>query len=423
MKTLKRIGIVGGAVALVLCWPLAVGQIGQNLVTNGVVSISNDQFNAELVSYDRGYFSSTAITRYRILDPRIKQQLAVQGIPEEWEVKSEIQHNLFSLSAHSTLPEQTDFPIQINTQTRLNGSTDYQVELDNWFYQSDDKEAFTMSVTPATLQGTVTILGEITYSLTIPSIMMDFVNGEQLQLANISGEGKGKQENGFWLGKQKVVIGSLDIRNEQQEAQFNLKKAGYEFTSTMDAAKQRFTSQHIMTADQVVTEEGEVHDVLFDFTLDGVNSEAFEQLSRIYQKNPSLSGQALNQALPLVEILFSQGFSLSLNQMVIKQGDGEFDAKWTLTVPEGTNNILQDPGVILPALTGNIDTFVSQPLASEYPQIQQGVDELVLMEMAIQDDSGYRLKAEIKDGNLNFANGQQIPLVTLLIPLMMQRGY
>ena len=34
MQTIKRIGAVGGAIALALCWPLAVGQIGQSVITD-----------------------------------------------------------------------------------------------------------------------------------------------------------------------------------------------------------------------------------------------------------------------------------------------------------------------------------------------------------------------------------------------------
>ncbi|MCG3728172.1 DUF945 family protein [Vibrio cincinnatiensis] len=420
MKTLKRIGAVGGAVALVLCWPLAVGQIGQNLVTDGVVSLSNDQFNAELVSYERGYFSSTAVTRYTVLDTHIKQQLEEQGLATEWVVQSDIQHHAFSLSAVSTLPEQANIPLQINTQTSLNGSTDFQINLDNWLYQPGGEQDFTVSVTPSSLQGTATMLGEVSYSLSLPSIVMNFVNGEQVQLANISGEGKGKQEQGFWLGQQTFSVGEVTVNNEQQATTFNLSQAMYEFHSSMDAAKQRFTSQHIVTANALKTEEGEIHDVTFDFTLEDVDSEAFAQLSELYQSHPTLSNTAINQALPLVEKLFSQGFSLTLNQLALKMGQGELEAKWSLSIPEGTHNILQDPGVVFSALSGNVETFVSQQFAKDYPFIQQGVDELVMMDMATHDEKGYQLKAEIKGGSLVFASGKQVPLVALMMPLMIQ---
>ncbi len=112
-----------------------------------------------------------------------------------------------------------------------------------------------------------------------------------------------------------------------------------------------------------------------------------------------------------------------MNKMALNVGDGEFDSNWALAIPEGTHDVLQDPSVILSALTGHLNTFVSSQLAADYPFVQQGVDELVMMDMATQDEKGYHLKADVKDGNLVFANGQQIPLVALLMPLMMQQGY
>ncbi|MCG3731280.1 DUF945 family protein [Vibrio cincinnatiensis] len=420
MKTLKRIGAVGGAVVLVLCWPLAVGQIGQNLVTNGVDNLSNDQLHAELVSYDRGYLSSSAITRYTLLDSQMKQRLEQQGLPSEWTVKSDIQHHAFSLSAVSTLLDQASIPLQVKTQTRLNGNTDFQVNLDNWLYQFGGEQAFTLSVTPSNIQGTATVFGEISYSLRFPSIVMDFVNGEQVQLANISAEGKGKKEQGFWLGKQKIAVDSVMLNDERQANAFNLGQATYEFHSSMDAKKRRFTSQHVVTAERFKTDEGEIRDVTFDFTLGEVDREAFSQLSELYQRYPSLSHVALNQALPLVEKLFSQGFHLTLNQLALKMNQGELAAKWSLTIPEGTHNILQEPGVVFSALNGDGDIFVSQQFVKDYPFIQQGLDELVMMEMATHDDRGYQLKAEIKGGSLFFASGKQVPLMALMMPLMIQ---
>lgn len=136
-----------------------------------------------------------------------------------------------------------------------------------------------------------------------------------------------------------------------------------------------------------------------------------------------MSQQAISEALPYVDTLFAKGFKVSMNKMALKVGEGEFDSNWSFAIPEGTKDVLQDPSVILSALTGNLDTFVSTQLAADYPFVQQGVDELVMMEMATQNEKGYQLKADVKDGNLVFANGQQVPLVALLVPLMMQQGY
>ena len=61
--------------ALIACWPLAVGQISQRLVADGMEQLQQRGYEAEIVSYDRGYFSSDAVTRYAVIDPKTKQQL------------------------------------------------------------------------------------------------------------------------------------------------------------------------------------------------------------------------------------------------------------------------------------------------------------------------------------------------------------
>ena len=49
------------------------------------------------------------------------------------------------------------------------------------------------------------------------------------------------------------------------------------------------------------------------------------------------------------------------------------------------------------------------------------LDELLMMEMMTQDDKGYQLKADIKEGNVVFSNGQKVPLFALFMYGMMAR--
>ena len=134
-----------------------------------------------------------------------------------------------------------------------------------------------------------------------------------------------------------------------------------------------------------------------------------------------LTADDIQDAIPYVETLFSKGFYLSMNKMALTLGDnGEFESTWKITVPEGTTNVTQNPANILPSLTGNLDTFFSNGLVEQYPFIKQGVDEAMVMEFVSQNDKGYQIQAELKDGNLVFENGQQIPLMAILLPAMMQ---
>ena len=109
-----------------------------------------------------------------------------------------------------------------------------------------------------------------------------------------------------------------------------------------------------------------------------------------------------------------------MNNMSLQLGQGEFDSKWLLSVPEGTENISSNPSMIVPALTGNIHSSFSNGLVEEYPFIREGIDELIVMEMIKQTESGYEISADIANGNLVFENGQEIPLIALLMPVFVQ---
>ena len=55
MQNLKKFGAIGGAISLALCWPLAVGQIGQSIIEDGIANMNDDMVKGEIVEYDRGY--------------------------------------------------------------------------------------------------------------------------------------------------------------------------------------------------------------------------------------------------------------------------------------------------------------------------------------------------------------------------------
>ncbi|MCG9683164.1 DUF945 family protein [Vibrio sp. Isolate23] len=422
MHQLKKYGAIGGAISLALCWPLAVGQIGQNVIHDGIAHLSNDSLKAEIVSYDRGYLSSEVQTRYTIVDQELASQLGMDGLPSEFVVNSHVSHGLLSLKATSTLNDVEQFPLTLTTVTQLNGNTDYVLDLDNWHQSTEDKGGAMVSVTPSSLKGHVTVLGEMSYDLDIPSVEIDFNSGEKMLLTNIKGSGQGRKQNSFWLGDQEINIADISILDSSQARLFSMKSGQYQFSSSLDDVSQRVNSQHIVSASKLLMSEGEADNLVLDLEFGDLDSDSFEHLVSMYQNNPVLTTDDIQNAIPYVETLFSKGFYLSMNKMALTLGDnGEFESTWKITVPEGTNNVTQNPAMILPSLTGNLDTFFSKGLVEQYPFIKQGIDEAIVMEFVSQNEQGYQIQAELKDGNLVFENGKHIPLIGILLPAMMQQ--
>ncbi|MDF4786876.1 DUF945 family protein, partial [Vibrio parahaemolyticus] len=198
MQNLKKIGAIGGAISLALCWPLAVGQIGQSIIEDGITNMNDEMIKGEVVEYQRGYLSSVVLTRYSVVDPELKTQLERDGMPTTFDVTSDVSHGLTSLTADSKLVDNDFLPLTMHSQTQLNGNTAFILDLDSWHYRNE-AQGVSVSTSPAKVTGDVTVLGDLNYQVSVPSVQVDFENGEELHLNALTGQGKGKQAKGYWL--------------------------------------------------------------------------------------------------------------------------------------------------------------------------------------------------------------------------------
>ncbi len=418
MHQLKKWGAIGGAISLVLCWPLAVGQIGQGVIRDAIEHLNSDSLKAEVVAYDRGYLSSTVKTRYQVLDPKFASQLNRDGLPTEFLVISQVSHGLVSLAAESHFADAEQIPLTLTTTTQLNGNTHFDIALDNWHYVAKNNDKVLVSLASSSLSGRLTVLGELTYQLDIPSVELDFASGDKLSVTQIHANGQGKRTNSFWIGEQALAIGDAAIVDRNQNSAFHMQDARYHFTSSEDPVTHRVGGQHVIELNNLKTAQGEVNQFSVDVSFGDLDSQAFSQLLDVYQNNPTLSDAQIKTAVDSIETLFSKGFYLSLNTLRAKIGDGDFTSSFALKVPEGTSNVAKNPLAVLPALTGTVDSYVSEPLLQAFPTIKQVVDEAIVMEIVDQTKSGYRIEAQLENSNLVFKNGQKIPLMALLLPIL-----
>lgn len=148
MRQLKSIAAVGGAVALIGIWPLAVGQIGQTVLTDAIQNVNNTDFNVELVEYDRGYLGSTATTRITVVDPQAKAQLDAYGLPDSFELKHQISHGMFSLGGETHVDGYPE--LKLITTTQLNGNTEFNSDMPAQEFTFQDDEVESISIGEST---------------------------------------------------------------------------------------------------------------------------------------------------------------------------------------------------------------------------------------------------------------------------------
>ncbi|NVC62443.1 DUF945 domain-containing protein [Vibrio sp. 05-20-BW147] len=419
MNNLKKIGAVGGAISLALCWPLAVGQIGQNVIEDAVENVNGAQLKAEIVKYDRGYLQSSVLTRYTVTDPMLIEQLTADGLPLVYEMQSLLTHGLTSIRSQSDLLGEQALPLRIDATTQLNGNTDFVAMMDSWHFVSDS-EGVAVSTAPMKLSGNATVLGDIDFVLDIPSIQFDFASGESLHIANLSGNGKGKHKKGYWLGQQDIRLGEFQVEDASAQPLFGVYDAQYVGETTPDAKGERLASTLKFKATKLLMSDGsEIEDLNLDFSLTNLDMQSFDKLMDVYQSANTLTQEDVDGLMPYVDTLFEKGFDVAVTDLSLKLGEGVFENTWNLSMPQGTAQVTQDPMKIMTSMTGDLRTFFSDELITEYPFIQEGVDELLVMELLQQVEGGYALKAKIGEGKLMFDNGQQFPLLALLMPALM----
>ncbi|QIA63678.1 DUF945 family protein [Vibrio astriarenae] len=418
MTQLKKLGAIGGVVGLVLCWPLAVGQIGERVIEDGIEEANNETLKAEIVEYDRGYLSSVAKTRYSVRDEVFKAQLEADGLPTEFTVDSHISHGIASISAISTV-EDFPIPAELKTTTQLNGNTDYALNIASWHYQPEDNPDVSLTISPSSAEGSVTVLGELDFTMMVPSISLEFDSGESFLVEGLKAQGEGKKAKYIWLGEQSIEVEQVQV-SDGISAAMALQNAKYTFNANEDMDTERLTSTHRVEIGEVDTTDGIVSNLDIDFTIGNLDQPSFAAIMEIYQNAVELTEQDVISSLPHLETLVERGFVLSMNNMSLTLGDGDFTSKWKLEVPEGTAGLTTDPLGVSNAVVGQLETNFTHALVDEYPFIEEGIDEAIIMEIVQESDSGYSINAQLVEGHLVFESGQKIPLMALILPMMMQ---
>ncbi|BDR13842.1 YdgA family protein [Vibrio sp. STUT-A11] len=421
MQNLKKLGAIGGAISLALCWPLAVGQIGQSIIEDGIANMNDEMIKGEVIEYQRGYLSSVVLTRYTVVDPELQTQLVRDNVPTTFDVTSDVSHGLTSLTADSKLVDSDFVPLTLHSQTQLNGNTAFTLDLDSWHYRNE-AEDLSVSTSPVKVSGNVTVLGDLNYQVSVPYVQVDFVNGDELHLNGLSGQGKGKQVKGYWLGEQAFSLEKLDVVNSAMTQIFLIENANYSGNTATDETGEKLNSQFNLAAQTMrLTDGTDVDDFKLDFSIADVDSQSFDKIMAIYQSSAVLSEQEINSLLPHIDTLFNKGFNLSVNELSLAFGEGKFHNEWELSVPQGTEKITQNPMKLVNVTNGALSTYFSDELVEHYPFIEEGIDELLIMELIDKVDGGYQLKAQIGDGKLKFENGHEFPLIALLMPALMQK--
>ena len=417
---IKQIGAIGGAIALILCWPFVVGHMAQLSIERSIVQLINENTRAEVIKYDRGYLSSKVKIRLSVIKKDLKDEFIAGGFPTEFTFDTSLKHGFVSIQGTSKIEELPEL-LMLKTDTYLSGNTDFDLMVNEWkSSELNDKASFTIA--SSELKGRINIDGGIKYKLRIPYLNIESLSDQSASFSDIDFEGNGKKLNSVWIGDHILKTGKINFSRDCDSAHFKWNDSRYEFSSKLDDENSRVITRHVVELNNIETEEGRVEHILFDFELGDMDSTAFDQLINFYRDGEqSKTASAVEKIKPYIEQLFSRGFYMSLNSLVVDISDkSKVNASIKLSIPEGTDGVSDNPTVVIPKLTGTASSQLTQGFSKQFPLIQQGVNQAKQNGLVSEVDDNYIIDAEINNGNLDFSTGQKLPLMSLLIPLITQ---
>ncbi|GAL04938.1 hypothetical protein JCM19237_4304 [Photobacterium aphoticum] len=231
---LKKIGAVGGAVAIALCWPMATGQLGERIYLDTIGQYANPYLSVKNDSYDRGYLSADAVSQVS-LKGELKTAFEEEGLPTVWRIHHHVTHGMFGISTTSELVMDDSLkasveqlwgkgvaPFTLTTDTALTRATDFTFRVNP--LKADDGQGTQADFSAFTLSGSVNADGAGDFQYQWPSADLTTVANEQLRLKGLQGGGEGRLDGQFWLGSQQLSLESVSFNDLSSDQSVSMDK-------------------------------------------------------------------------------------------------------------------------------------------------------------------------------------------------------
>ncbi|PQJ88766.1 DUF945 family protein [Aliivibrio sifiae] len=426
MKELRKYAAIGGAVALVACWPFATGKIGEAIFKDGIASYSNSIIEVESISYDRGYLSSTAQSRIHVVDKGLSEELKEAGYPTEILVEHDISHGLFSISSTSTFVSKEDTSefiqgLTLTTESQLTGTTNLLLTSEDTDFATDDLKAQGVEklfLAASQVSATVAKDGQFSVSYQLPKTELRLDNQSEMTIDNVAGQSIGHYVDDIFIGEASVGFNKLVFNDI--ETKLNNEVKGFKYTSVNQinevkdkAEENTFTSKNTLTLAEATTSAGVLKEGVFDISFENLNYDAILKLVPLLQEQ-ELTNENIEQLMLSFDLLAAKGFSLNINEFSANVLGSKVDSKVLMTLPAGTARASQNADKLVQTLQGNAELVIAKKLVDETPELRMQMDELLINEFAVEDGDNYRLSAKIADGQIELLNGQKMPLFMLL---------
>ncbi|ELR64958.1 hypothetical protein C942_02050 [Photobacterium marinum] len=435
---LKQVGAVGGAVAIALCWPLATGQIGEQVYQDTVGQYENPYLTISNESYDRGYLSSDAVSRIEI-NEEWKPVFEDEGLPTVWHLHHKVEHGIMKVTSSSELVLDENLkpyadsmwgkdvaPISFTSSTALNGKTDFNITLNPMNYKND--LGAKADIKALVFEGTIDTKGAGEFRYNLPEATIITTADEAMTLTGLKGSGKGKLDGQFWIGSQDVSLQHVsfkDLSSDKSVEVDNVELAmnnvlAQSASSEEPKADQLLTNTNMMRIDKIVSLEGrEYRDFRFNVSFADLNYPAISRLGNMAEDlNEQITPEQAEEAALALDLLVAKGLKFSIDDLSIVTPEGDVKSNLNMVVAPGIARASQNLAQVAEKLTGEINLVLPVELVEADPALHQKATMMEQNDIITKDKEKYSLHMKIEGDKIILASGDQLPLAMLLMLFM-----
>ncbi|OAN13682.1 hypothetical protein A3K86_13990 [Photobacterium jeanii] len=437
--SLKKIGAIGGAISVALCWPIAVGQIGERIYLDTVGKYENPYLKITSESYDRGYLTSQAVSRIEIKD-EFKPVFEEEGLPTVYHVDHQLEHGFFGVKSFSQLELDDNVkelaaelwgsdipPVTFTTDTALTRTTKFKVVVNPIAYKDD----FGGSVAsqPMIFKGVVDAKGAGEFHYHLPQLNVTSSANETMALHNFAGGGKGRMDGQFWLGTQQATLDSVTFTDSQNDKSMSLKNLSVDMSNVLkepDAKSEgaeentRLTNINGVKVAEIVSVDGKKYEN-FNFSLSFADLDypAIQRLGAMSDDiNEQMTLEQQKEALLALDLLVAKGLSLAVDDLSVTTPEGDVRSYVRFTVSPGLARASQSVEKIAEKLTGAIMLEVPKALVEKNPVAAERVKMMEQAQIVEVKDDKFVLNMQVEGDKVILANGDQLPLGMLFMLFM-----
>jgi len=437
---LGKIGAVAGAVAVVLCWPLAVGQIGERIYQDTVGEYNSPYVSVTTESYERGYLTSLAVSKIA-LKSSWKAVFEEQGWPTEWHIAHDIHHGVFGVTSNSTLVIDDQVasqvaawwgsdavPLQLTTRTALTRKTDLDLTLNPFVYDDENGTAFKSE--PLTFSGEVSADGHGSFSYTLKDALLQTVADESMQVSGVTGGGEGRWDGRFWIGNQQLQIGTLAFANHETQESVSLDQIKVASHNTLiesktgteesPAVSTRLNNSNQLSIASLTSLDGQQFQTFnIDLLLSDLDYEAVTRLSALGdQLDGELSSSQVQEMSLALDLLVAKGLTVNLKDISVVAPEGPIKGNVRLTVQPGLARASQNLAQVTTKLDGEMYFEFPSELLSLTEGLEPQTDRLVQSGVLTMKEDRAFLSLKLVGDKVILGNGDQLPLAMLMMLLL-----